>query len=76
MTLGSQLNFASDQRGTLNYNLGTNIVDTAYITTSASVFGKSPYLFYFQISYDSTFEGPLALALYRYDKEVLTFEEV
>ena len=68
--------YGEDTKGSLIYTLGGNVFDTYYITTASAVLGESHYLFYFQASYDSALEGPLALILYRYNKDVLSFDEV
>lgn len=53
-TMGSQLEYATDKRGTLEYPLSTAIVDTSYISTSSSFFGRPPYLFHFHMQYDAS----------------------
>jgi hypothetical protein len=68
--------FSEAHQGSLSYTLASNILDTSYISTSNNIFGQPPYLFYMQLAYDISLEGPLSVSLFKHDKETLTFEEL
>ena len=67
------MKFDSLEKGELNYDVTTNILDTSHIITDKS--GQGPFYFYFQARYDSQLEGPLSLTLNKYDQDTLKFTE-
>lgn len=61
-------------RGSLMYDIGDNIIDTTHIVLDSQ--GEGPFLFYFNLNYDISLEGPLAVTLNKYSMDSLIFEEV